>query len=209
MNPGFFFAYILKASRALPSSARNMESPIIPASTALDSDELVEALETARTVAEQGKIPEVQTWLMNAASAARRQGRGARAGEIARAAAGWSESNPVTPELLDFETSGDDFQDETIVDQKAKFSLSDELPTLELTVPKEVVVSELQQQEISARVRRAATPAVQAKGRVRIALRQDENEEYTFRVLNESDKADEHEKEAFLELESGEFSFES
>ena len=65
-----------------------MPKPEIPASIALDSDELVEALETARARADEGQKDEVHQWLMAAASAARRQGRGDRAGEIARVAAG-------------------------------------------------------------------------------------------------------------------------
>lgn len=185
-----------------------MAKPQIPDSTALDSDELVEALETARTLAEEGSAEEVKTWLMNAASAARRQGRGARAGEIARVAAGWSNSESVRPVPHLFDIGAEDFQDETIVDQRSKFAIADEAEALEITVSKHVVVSERQQKDITARVRREATPAVRAKGRVRIALRRDEKEKFAFRVLTDAEQPAEDEKEAFLELESGEFSFE-
>ncbi len=185
-----------------------MAKPEIPTSSALDSDELAEALETARTKADEMQTEEVRHWLMTAASAARRQGRGDRAGEIARVAAGWSTHESVAPAAANPEFGTDEFHDETIVDQRSRFGLPDEAEALEITVSKDVLVSEKEQKALTAKVRRHATPAVRAKGKVRIALRKDSSDQFAFRVLADGEAPQPEEKEAFLELESGELSIE-
>lgn len=105
-----------------------MKEGLVPKIVPEDDDDVVVALETARVEEERGDPSEAARWLQRAASAARKQGRPDRAGEVSRAAARLSGAPPSSPapaqkfeplpgESLVLIDVGDDFADETIVDQ--------------------------------------------------------------------------------------------
>ena len=105
-----------------------MKDGLVPKIVPEDDDDVVVALETARVEEERGDPGEAARWLQRAASAARKQGRPERAGEVSRAAARLSGApasspapaqtfEPLAGEPLVLIEGGDDFSDETIVDQ--------------------------------------------------------------------------------------------
>jgi hypothetical protein len=101
-----------------------MGEKLVPKSVAEDDDDVVVALETARVEEERGDHSEAARWLQRAASAARKQGRPERAGEVSRLAARLSGSTappPAFEPLPDpsqvLSDADEDFADKTIVDK--------------------------------------------------------------------------------------------
>lgn len=90
----------------------------IPAPDATDDDDVVVALETARTELERGSREDAAKWLRRAVAAATGQGRTARAEELRAVLAAFGEGQ-FTPRGDDevVLSDVDDFSDETIVDE--------------------------------------------------------------------------------------------
>ncbi len=106
-----------------------MNEALVPRSVAEDDDDVVIALETARVEEERGDRSEAARWLQRAASAARKQGRPERAGEVSRLAARLTgspsaSSTPPPPDVFEplpgeaqvLSDADEDFSDTTIVD---------------------------------------------------------------------------------------------
>lgn len=101
-----------------------MPDPKIPAADASDDDEVVVALETARTELERGSQDKAAHWLRRAAQAAAKQGRAERAAVLEAGLADLGEGTFSALEEGDAVLSDvDDFSDETIVDEAPKLPL--------------------------------------------------------------------------------------
>jgi hypothetical protein len=107
-----------------------MDQPLVPPIHPDDDDDVVVALETARLEEERGAAQAAATWVQKAASAARKQGRPNRAGELSRAQAmlglraGRTTTTAPPPPPMD-----DDFSEKTIVDRIQSLSARSDEPS--------------------------------------------------------------------------------
>jgi len=125
-----------------------MNEVLVPRSVAEDDDDVVIALETARVEEERGDRSEAARWLQRAASAARKQGRPERAGEVSRLAARLTgspgaSSTPPPPDVFEplpgeaqvLLDADEDFSDKTIVDALPRAQPSTSGPSIQISKP--------------------------------------------------------------------------
>lgn len=121
-----------------------MADIVFPKTAVDDDDDVVIALETARVEFERGDHSEAARWLHRAASAARKQGRPDRAGELSRIASKLAPRVQAKPDTERFERkpepnhlltdAEDDFGDETVVDKVVPVGLAVPPPVVQMNV---------------------------------------------------------------------------
>lgn len=147
-----------------------------------DDDDVVIALETARVQFERGDGAEAARWLHRAASAARKQGRPERAGELSRIASKLAPRAPHETERFEkkpdepqtFHESDEDFADETVVDKIVPPGLA--LPAAAIQLSEKADLADFRRSQPPRPMKREAvaaapTPPVDARGAARSAYR--------------------------------------
>lgn len=173
-----------------------MSELAIPAPDAGDDDDVVVALETARTEFERGARSEAARWLRRAIDAAASQGREDRAATLRAALAPLGEGQfSVKTEEEVVLSDVDDFSDETIVDQ------APQLPPQPASSPAQPAPAAV------TKIATAPTPVAQPPrpskgpptyGAVRVAVRRALGGKWEVRPLGERESAPPGEEEALL-----------
>lgn len=178
-----------------------------------DDDDVVIALETARVQFERGDGAEAARWLHRAASAARKQGRPERAGELSRVASKLAprvtrdgerfERKPDEPQTL--QESDEEFADETVVDKIVPPGLA--LPSASIQLSEKAEALDYRRSQPPRPPKRDGAPAVEipvadgksaARTALRVAVRSHPEGRFEARPLLEGTLPLEGEEEALL-----------